>query len=76
MRAKKPIEPALTESEIKALAAHHADVLTGIEGGAKYDEIATTLDIPIGTVRSRINRARRALDALRAKAAEPAEMAA
>jgi RNA polymerase sigma-70 factor (ECF subfamily) len=35
-----------------------------------YDEIAVALDIPVGTVRSRINRARRKLDAVLAAALE------
>lgn len=45
--------------------------------GMTYDEIATALGIPVGTVRSRLNRVRRRLDPLRrAKAHEHAQMKA
>ena len=41
------------------LSAEHRDVLVMKEiDGLKYDEIADVLKVPIGTVRSRLNRAR------------------
>jgi RNA polymerase sigma-70 factor (ECF subfamily) len=30
-------------------------------GGASYDEAATTLGVPVGTIRSRLGRARQSL---------------
>ena len=41
-------------------ASHHSITLREIEG-LSYEEIATALECPIGTVRSRIFRAREAI---------------
>lgn len=60
----------ITETEVIALKNYHYAVLAAFEGGAEYSAIATTLNIPIGTVRSRLHRARAALAAIRAKIAE------
>lgn len=51
------VEPAL-----RSLPEAHRLVVWLRDGeGLSYDEIATVLDVPIGTVRSRLARARRAL---------------
>jgi len=39
----------------------HVEVLRGLAKGQSYQAIADGLDIPVGTVRSRINRARAAM---------------
>jgi RNA polymerase sigma-70 factor (ECF subfamily) len=45
---------------LAALAARDRDVLLLIAwGDLSYDEVASALEIPVGTVRSRLNRARR-----------------
>jgi RNA polymerase sigma factor (sigma-70 family) len=49
---------------LAGLAARDRDVLLLIAWGElTYDEVAQALDIPVGTVRSRLNRARRKLQA-------------
>lgn len=57
---------ALTEAEMIALPQHQRDVLAAREGKLRYKQIAETLNVPLGTVRSRINRGRAALEKLRA----------
>lgn len=47
-------------SALARLSVRDRDVLLLIAwGGLSYDEVATALQIPVGTVRSRLNRARR-----------------
>lgn len=53
------VRPALAEA-LKALAARDRDVLLLIAWAElSYEQTALALDIPVGTVRSRLNRARR-----------------
>ncbi|WP_250846637.1 sigma-70 family RNA polymerase sigma factor [Aquisphaera insulae] len=50
---------ALVEAALKALAPdHRAVVVLKDFDGRRYEEIADLLDIPVGTVRSRLHRAR------------------
>ena len=50
-----------TEAEFAALSPEHQRVLHRLALGMRYHQIAGDLSIPIGTVRSRINRAKKAL---------------
>jgi len=52
---------SLTAEEIAALPAHYRSVITARHFGRRYKVIAEDLGIPLGTVRSRINRARHAI---------------
>ncbi|MGB0618676.1 MAG: RNA polymerase sigma factor [Myxococcota bacterium] len=51
----------VVEAAVASLAEEHRVVIALRSQGLEYDEIARRLDLPIGTVRSRLNRARRAL---------------
>lgn len=48
----------LTAEEIAALPTHQRNVVSARHFGRPYKIIASDLGIPLGTVRSRINRAR------------------
>lgn len=49
------------ETALASLSSEHRIVLALRAAGLEYDEIAHELDLPTGTIRSRLNRARRAL---------------
>jgi RNA polymerase sigma factor (sigma-70 family) len=56
-----PLDPKLVDG-LKALARRDRDaLLLHVWGELSYEETAAALDVPVGTVRSRINRARRKL---------------
>lgn len=61
MFGRLDLGPAI-EAAIGKLEPHHRDVVRLADvDGFSYDEIAAMLDIPVGTVRSRLFRARRLL---------------
>ena len=61
MFARLDLGPAIANA-IRALEPHYRDVVLLVDvDGFSYDEVATSLDIPVGTVRSRLYRARRQL---------------
>lgn len=49
------------EAALESLSSEHRVVLALRAAGLEYDEIASELGLPVGTIRSRLNRARRAL---------------
>ncbi len=58
-RAATKEDCALLLDELQRLDAEHREVLVLREfQGLSYDEIAAALDVPVGTVRSRLHRAR------------------
>jgi RNA polymerase sigma-70 factor (ECF subfamily) len=65
MYSRLDLAPAI-ERAIASLEPHYRDVVLLVDvDGMQYDQVASLLDIPIGTVRSRLYRARRLLqDAL------------
>jgi len=61
MFGRLDLGPAIARA-IAALEPHYRDVATLVDvDGFTYEEVAAALDIPIGTVRSRLYRARRQL---------------
>ena len=61
MFGRLDLGPAIAQA-IAALEPHYRDVVTLVDvDGFSYEEVAAALDIPIGTVRSRLYRARRQL---------------
>jgi RNA polymerase sigma-70 factor (ECF subfamily) len=61
MFARLDLGPAIAKA-IRALEPHYRDVVLLVDvDGFSYEEVATSLDIPVGTVRSRLYRARRHL---------------
>ena len=52
-------EVALLHAALARLSSEHRDVLVMKDiDGLKYEEIAEVLGVPIGTIRSRLHRAR------------------
>jgi RNA polymerase sigma-70 factor (ECF subfamily) len=61
MFARLDLGPAIAKA-VRALEPHYRDVVLLVDvDGFSYDEVAASLDIPVGTVRSRLYRARRQL---------------
>ena len=58
------ITPALIEEHKDKLTTEHVAVLTAFASGATYGTMAEEQALNIGTVKSRLNRARLALRAL------------
>ena len=55
------VEAERVAAALSALTQAHRDVMTAYLDGAGYMEIAVAQGLPLGTVQSRLNRARRAL---------------
>lgn len=60
-RSIRELEPELVSALLNLSADDRSTLLLTVWGELSYDEVATALDIPVGTVRSRIARARRQL---------------
>src|SRR4029079_17220170 len=61
MYSRLDLGPAIATA-IRALEPHYRDVVLLVDvDGFSYEEVATALDVPVGTVRSRLYRARRQL---------------
>ena len=61
MFARLDLGPAIAKA-IRELEPHYRDVVLLVDvDGFSYEEVAASLDIPVGTVRSRLYRARRHL---------------
>lgn len=62
-----------TQEEIVRLPLEQAKVMNAImEPGANYESVATLLQWPVGTVKSRLNRARAKIAAMREAAKQQA----
>ncbi len=61
-------ELALVRGAMKKLSGEHREILVLVcVKGMRYQEVASMLDIPVGTVRSRLSRAREHLQAVMAQ---------
>ena len=63
-RIENNVELKKIDIRIQQLPEDQREVLVLLGGGLKYEEIAELLEIPIGTVMSRLSRARKALKKL------------
>lgn len=61
----------VTIADLEALTDDHGRVLAAFLGRQSYNEIAAAQNLPLGTVRSRLNRARLQVIANRAKGVRP-----
>jgi DNA-directed RNA polymerase specialized sigma24 family protein len=62
----------ITAAELERLPINQRNALTAHIYGRSYDDVAKELSIPLGTVKSRINRARRNIVAMRVEMMEGA----
>lgn len=60
---RRPLTPELVEALLALSPEERETLLLAVWGELSYDEIATALSIPSGTVRSRVSRARARLQA-------------
>lgn len=59
---------ATDDAHLEKLSLSWRNILFAAGNGLSYGRIASDMSLPIGTVRSRLNRARNKIVALRAKA--------
>lgn len=55
-------DSAAVQLHAASLSKDHREILIAGDAHATYEEIASSLGLPVGTVKSRLNRARKALD--------------
>lgn len=75
MRSTSFILHASDAAHIARLSEAHAAVLALFRENSNYEAMAQALSVPIGTVKSRLNRARAKIVELRAEAARAKEAA-
>ena len=63
----------VTEEEYKAIPKKFSDALRLNQAGLTYAQIANQLSMPVGTVKSKVNRAKGALLKIRANEMESAQ---
>ncbi len=56
------LELSLMMDDIEKLTPDHKQVILGVMNGESYDEMAVKAGVPVGTIRSRVRRARYALE--------------
>ena len=61
-----------SDAELEKLPRNAQDILSLWSLGLRYRALATTLAVPLGTIRSRLNRARARVEAMRAVETESA----
>lgn len=66
---KAGVTPEVIARYIARIRPKHAEILRAAAGNASYIHLAATLRLPLGTVKSRLNRARMAIAMLAIKEA-------